>query len=135
MSTNAPDGPEQKHPITGFAEDQRAYAPEETAKTRGVDLEAGWAYLRSRGIERILPEGYDLSVAFPNLGDEVYLIDPGPAKPSDFPPVPPRPPGPIDLEAGWAYLRARGVAHLIPPVPDDFDDPLPEDFLITPLPK
>jgi len=37
-----------------------------------------------------------------------------------------------DLEAGWAYLRSKGYANSAVTIADDFDDPLPEDFLITP---
>jgi prevent-host-death family protein len=38
-------------------------------------------------------------------------------------------------EAGEAFLKARGVDRLVDWISPDFDDPLPEDFLITPLPK
>ena len=48
--------------------------------------------------------------------------------------VPHRPRGGIDLAAGQAYLRARGVTDPFPYVADDFDEPLPEDFLLRPLP-
>lgn len=41
----------------------------------------------------------------------------------------------IDWEAGERYLREQGVDRLVSWVSPDFDDPLPEDFLITPLPK
>jgi len=46
----------------------------------------------------------------------------------------PKKKGGIDLEAGWAYLRSIGVTDPFPYVAHDFDDPLPEDFLIRPLP-
>lgn len=49
----------------------------------------------------------------------------------------PRPPSPVkrvDLAAGAAYLRARGIEKPFPFVADDFDAPLPEDFLLRPLP-
>jgi prevent-host-death family protein len=49
-------------------------------------------------------------------------------------PVPHRKKSGIDLEAGWAYLRSRGIENPLPYVADDFDEPLPEDFLIRPLP-
>ncbi|CAN5231213.1 hypothetical protein BH10PSE9_BH10PSE9_22150 [soil metagenome] len=42
--------------------------------------------------------------------------------------------GGLDLEAGRKYLRARGVKQFFGPIPDDFNDPLPEDFLLRPLP-
>ncbi|GJD55621.1 type II toxin-antitoxin system Phd/YefM family antitoxin [Methylobacterium dankookense] len=40
--------------------------------------------------------------------------------------------GGIDLAAGDAFLRARGIDNPFPYVADDFDAPLPEDFLIRP---
>ncbi|CDZ46855.1 type II toxin-antitoxin system Phd/YefM family antitoxin [Neorhizobium galegae] len=43
--------------------------------------------------------------------------------------------GGIDWEAGQAYLRSKGIINPVPYIAEDFDDPLPEDFLITPLPK
>ncbi|MEF0938708.1 type II toxin-antitoxin system Phd/YefM family antitoxin [Rhizobium sp. BR 362] len=49
--------------------------------------------------------------------------------------VPHRPRGGIDWEAGRAYLRARGITNPVPFIADDFDDPLPEDFLLKPLPE
>ena len=42
--------------------------------------------------------------------------------------------GGIDWEAGEAFLKARGVDRVASWISPDFDDPLPEDFLITPLP-
>lgn len=41
--------------------------------------------------------------------------------------------GGIDMAAGEAYLRARGIRKPIPFIADDFDDPLPEEFLLRPL--
>jgi prevent-host-death family protein len=32
------------------------------------------------------------------------------------------------------FKRKRGIKEIVTYVADDFDDPLPEDFLITPLP-
>lgn len=46
--------------------------------------------------------------------------------------VPHRRRGGIDFEAGDAFLRARGIDNPFPYVSDDFDAPLPEDFLIRP---
>jgi prevent-host-death family protein len=43
--------------------------------------------------------------------------------------------GGLDLEAGYEYLRKRGIVQREPYVAPDFDDPLPEDFLLKPLPK
>lgn len=40
----------------------------------------------------------------------------------------------LDFEAGEAFLRAHGVTRGFSYIAEDFDDPLPEDFLITPLP-
>lgn len=42
--------------------------------------------------------------------------------------------GGIDWEAGQAYLRSRGIENAVPYIAEDFDDPLPEDFLLRPLP-
>ena len=38
----------------------------------------------------------------------------------------------IDFEAGREYLRSRGIIDPVRYIAEDFDDPLPEDFLITP---
>jgi prevent-host-death family protein len=48
--------------------------------------------------------------------------------------VPHKKKGGIDLAAGRAYLRKRGIKELVTYVAEDFDDPLPEDFLLRPLP-
>lgn len=40
----------------------------------------------------------------------------------------------LDLEAGEAYLRAAGIVRTPGFIAPDFDDPLPEDFLLRPLP-
>jgi prevent-host-death family protein len=40
----------------------------------------------------------------------------------------------LDLAAGEKFLRERGVSQFFDYVAPDFDDPLPEDFLIMPLP-
>jgi prevent-host-death family protein len=42
--------------------------------------------------------------------------------------------GGINWEAGEAYLKKLGVDRLVGYVAPDFDDPLPEDFLLRPLP-
>lgn len=39
-----------------------------------------------------------------------------------------------DPEAGEAYLRSKGIVRNEGFIADDFDDPLPEDFLLRPLP-
>ena len=48
--------------------------------------------------------------------------------------VPHRPKGGLDFEAGERFLREQGVAEVFSYVAEDFDDPLPEDFLLRPLP-
>ncbi len=40
----------------------------------------------------------------------------------------------LDFEAGREYLRARGITNPLPFIAEDFDEPLPEDFLLRPLP-
>lgn len=40
----------------------------------------------------------------------------------------------LDLEAGRRLLRKRGVLAPAPFIADDFDEPLPEDVLLRPLP-
>jgi prevent-host-death family protein len=49
--------------------------------------------------------------------------------------VPHRRKGGVNLEAGREYLRKRGVEKFFSYVAEDFDDPLPEDFLLRPLPE
>ena len=39
----------------------------------------------------------------------------------------------LSLESGDEFLRQRGLTEVFPYVADDFDDPLPEDFLLRPL--
>jgi antitoxin (DNA-binding transcriptional repressor) of toxin-antitoxin stability system len=43
--------------------------------------------------------------------------------------------GGTDWEAGERYLRENGIKRSKGWISPDFDDPLPEDFLITPLPE
>jgi len=47
--------------------------------------------------------------------------------------VPPQRRSGIDLEAGEAYLRSKGIVPRESWIAPDFDDPLPEDFLSTPI--
>ena len=49
--------------------------------------------------------------------------------------VPHKKKGGINWEAGQAYLRKIGMKEAFTYVADDFDDPLPEDFLLRPLPE
>ncbi len=46
--------------------------------------------------------------------------------------VPHKPKRGLDLAAGRAYLRSRGIKNPVPFIADDFDEPLPEDFLVRP---
>jgi prevent-host-death family protein len=48
--------------------------------------------------------------------------------------VPHKKKGGIDFEAGRKFLRDHGITDPFPYVADDFDDPLPEDFLLKRLP-
>jgi prevent-host-death family protein len=48
--------------------------------------------------------------------------------------VPHRPKGGLNLDAIAAYKREHGVDRIVTFVADDFDAPLPEDFLLKPLP-
>ncbi len=41
----------------------------------------------------------------------------------------------VNWEALRAYKREHGITRIVDYLPDDFDDPLPEDFLITPMPE
>ena len=43
--------------------------------------------------------------------------------------------GGINFEAGEAYLRSLGIEPGASWIAEDFDDPLPEDFLLKPLPE
>ena len=47
----------------------------------------------------------------------------------------PQPARRIDLAAGAAFLRSRGVDKPFGYIADDFDDPLPEDFLLRHSPE
>ena len=47
--------------------------------------------------------------------------------------VPHRAPA-LRLQAGEEFLKKRGIKEVFPYVADDFDEPLPEDFLLKPLP-
>ncbi|HEX2888856.1 type II toxin-antitoxin system prevent-host-death family antitoxin [Vineibacter terrae] len=43
--------------------------------------------------------------------------------------------GGLNLAAGEAYLRAKGIKNPVPFIAEDFDSPLPEDFLLRKLPR
>ncbi len=49
--------------------------------------------------------------------------------------VPHKEKGGINYEAGEAYLQSLGIEGPLFVMADDFDDPLPEDFLLHPLPE
>jgi prevent-host-death family protein len=42
--------------------------------------------------------------------------------------------GGVNYEAGKRFLESRGIKDPFPYIAPDFDDPLPEDFLLRPLP-
>jgi prevent-host-death family protein len=48
--------------------------------------------------------------------------------------VPHRKHGGLNLAAGAAYLRSKGIKDPVPFIADGFDDPLPEEFLLRALP-
>ena len=48
--------------------------------------------------------------------------------------TPHRPRRGLRLEAIEEFKRKRGIETLVIFIADDFDDPLPEDFLLRPLP-
>jgi antitoxin (DNA-binding transcriptional repressor) of toxin-antitoxin stability system len=52
---------------------------------------------------------------------------------ADIVPHPPKKKGGIDWEAGERHMREHGI-DFSGEIAPDFDDPLPEDFLIAPLP-
>lgn len=47
--------------------------------------------------------------------------------------IPPVKKGGIDWEGLRAYKKEKGITTFFGEIPADFDDPLPEDFLITPI--
>ena len=49
--------------------------------------------------------------------------------------VPHKKTGGLDIAAGRAYLRSKRIENPVPFIADDFDEPLPEDFLVRPLPR
>jgi prevent-host-death family protein len=49
--------------------------------------------------------------------------------------VPPQKKGGLNLEAGAEYLRSIGIEPRGSWISPDFDAPLPEDFLLQPLPE
>ena len=46
---------------------------------------------------------------------------------------PPKKQGGLDFEAGRRFLAERGIDKVVTYIAPDFDDPLPEDFLLQPL--
>ena len=49
--------------------------------------------------------------------------------------VPHKKRGGLDLAAGKAYLRSKGIKHPVPFIAEDFDAPLPEELLLRSLPQ
>ncbi|HZZ60251.1 MAG TPA: type II toxin-antitoxin system prevent-host-death family antitoxin [Roseiarcus sp.] len=49
--------------------------------------------------------------------------------------APHRPRKGLRLEAIDQFKRKHGIKTIAPFIADDFDDPLPEDFLLRPLPR
>jgi prevent-host-death family protein len=49
--------------------------------------------------------------------------------------VPHRPRTGLRLEAIDAFRKKHGITTIVPFIADDFDEPLPEDFLLRPLPR
>ena len=47
--------------------------------------------------------------------------------------VPHKKQGGLNLAAGKAYLRSKGLKNPVPYIAEDFDEPLPEDFLLRRL--
>jgi prevent-host-death family protein len=47
---------------------------------------------------------------------------------------PHQPKGGLNLEALARFKREHGIDKIVEFIADDFDDPLPEDFLLKPLP-
>jgi antitoxin (DNA-binding transcriptional repressor) of toxin-antitoxin stability system len=41
--------------------------------------------------------------------------------------------GGIDFEAGRRFMKEHNIDRVVTYIAPDFDDPLPEDFLITPI--
>ena len=68
--------------------------------------------------------GYNWSMNLPPPNDP----KPTEAKPAE------RERGGLNFAAGEAYLAARGITNPVLFIADDFDAPLPEDFLLRPLP-
>ena len=56
---------------------------------------------------------------------ERIVISPGPKTPSD---------AGVCLEAIQEFKRRHGIDTVVSFIAEDFDDPLPEDFLLRPLP-
>jgi len=48
--------------------------------------------------------------------------------------VPHRPAAGLRLEAIEEFKRKYGIDQIFGPVAEDFDEPLPEDFLVKPMP-
>jgi prevent-host-death family protein len=71
-------------------------------------------------------------VAKAEAGETVVLTRNG-APVAEIVPAP-RKPGGLRLEALAEFKKKHGIENIVPFIADDFDDPLPEDFLLRPLP-
>jgi prevent-host-death family protein len=69
-------------------------------------------------------------VRFIEAGERVVLTRRGEAVAEIGPPAPRR--GGANFEALRKWKQERGIEQIVTYVAPDFDDPLPEDFLITP---
>ena len=49
--------------------------------------------------------------------------------------VQPKPRKGLDFEGFAEFKRKHGIDRIVDHIPEDFDDPLPEDFLVQPLPE
>jgi hypothetical protein len=89
----------------------------------------------------------DIFAAFTRLADVGFSVGPcrrkifamKPKLPSKKKPKPKaanrKRSGGLNLEAGKAYLRTKGIRNPVPFVADDFDAPLDDDVLLRPLPR
>ena len=66
-------------------------------------------------------------------GEQIVVTRDGKPVADVVPHVPKK--GGIDWEALAQWKRENGIERFVAYIPADFDDPLPEDFLITPMPE
>jgi prevent-host-death family protein len=101
-----------------------------------------WQRLSKRALGGYLPIMTTISIkdAENRLGELAQLVEQGETivvtrngKPV-FDLVPHQMKGSLSLEAGEEFLRTRSVKEIFPYMADDFDEPLPQDLLLRPLP-